>query len=214
MGDHLTVLLSSAVAIALTHTLMGPDHYIPFIVMARAGDWSRRKTYWITTLCGVGHVLSSVLLGLIGVALGIALGKLEEIESSRGALAAWGLILFGTGYGLWGLYRAWRRRGHPHPHPDQVVSMTPWILFTIFAFGPCEPLIPLLMFPAAEHSLWGVALVSAIFGAVTIATMLLMVALGVRGVSLLRWGWMERYTHALAGLVIAASGLAIQFLGL
>ena len=39
-------------------------------------------------------------------------------------------------------------------------SMTPWVLFTIFLFGPCEPLIPLLMYPAAKGNMWGVGLES------------------------------------------------------
>jgi nickel/cobalt transporter (NicO) family protein len=32
----------------------------------------------ITVLCGMGHVVSSVLLGLIGIALGMAVTKLKE----------------------------------------------------------------------------------------------------------------------------------------
>jgi sulfite exporter TauE/SafE len=38
--------------------------------------------------------------------------------------------------------------------------------------GPCEPLIPLLMYPASQHSLSGTILVAAVFSAVTIGTML------------------------------------------
>ncbi|HOD34406.1 MAG TPA: hypothetical protein PLR20_01590 [Syntrophales bacterium] len=29
---------------------------------------------------------------------------------------------------------------------------TPWVLFTIFVLGPSEPLIPVLMFPAARNA--------------------------------------------------------------
>jgi sulfite exporter TauE/SafE len=88
------------------------------------------------------------------------------------------------------------------------------VLFTIFVFGPCEPLIPVLMYPAATGSLWGVALVTIIFGSVTIATMLAVVLVASRGVSLVPMGRMERYSHALAGAAIALSGMAIVFLGL
>ncbi len=42
----------------------------------------------ITLLCGLGHIGSSVVLGLIGVALGLAVNKLEIVESVRGNLAA------------------------------------------------------------------------------------------------------------------------------
>ena len=35
------------------------------------------------------------------------------------------------------------------------VELTAWTLFTIFVFGPCEPLIPLLLYPAARSAWWG-----------------------------------------------------------
>jgi sulfite exporter TauE/SafE len=92
--------------------------------------------------------------------------------------------------------------------------MTPWILFTIFVFGPCEPLIPLVMYPAAQHSTIGVILVTAVFGIITIGTMLTIVMVSLWGINLLPIGKLERFTHALAGATICISGLAIVFLGL
>ena len=70
MPEELAVLSVTAASIALIHTLLGPDHYLPFIVMARARRWSMRKTACVTLLCGAGHVLSSVLLGGVGIAAG------------------------------------------------------------------------------------------------------------------------------------------------
>jgi nickel/cobalt exporter len=233
----MAILLLTAASIGFIHTLIGPDHYLPFIVMAKAGTWSLRKTTLVTALCGVGHVLGSVVLGMIGIAFGIALSKIEGMEAMRGNLAAWALIGFGLVYAIWGLRQGLRnkphvhlhshdnkpRHSHLHSHHDDHVhvhghghltSMTPWILFTIFVFGPCEPLIPLLMYPAAQSSFTGLLLVVAIFGAATIATMLAVVLLSVRGLSLLPMAGLQRYAHALAGAAILSSGLAIQFLGL
>ena len=62
MESTLFLLLVSAASIGFFHTIMGPDHYFPFIVMSRSGQWSSTKTIWVTILCGFGHVLSSVLL--------------------------------------------------------------------------------------------------------------------------------------------------------
>jgi sulfite exporter TauE/SafE len=95
---ELTVITITAASIGLLHTLLGPDHYLPFIVMARARKWSLAKTTCITAMCGAGHVLSSIVLGIIGIALGISINKLGAIESFRGGLAAWLLIAFGVGY--------------------------------------------------------------------------------------------------------------------
>ena len=43
-------LLAGTAAIAITHTLLGPDHYLPFVMMAHAGRWSRTKTAWVTAV--------------------------------------------------------------------------------------------------------------------------------------------------------------------
>ena len=64
-------LLFAAAAIAVTHTALGPDHYLPFIMLARSRGWSPARAALITAVCGVGHVISSLLLGGLGVALGI-----------------------------------------------------------------------------------------------------------------------------------------------
>ncbi len=234
---ELTVITITAASIGLLHTLLGPDHYLPFIVMARARKWSLAKTTCITAMCGAGHVLSSIVLGIIGIALGISINKLGAIESFRGGLAAWLLIAFGVGYFAWGVIRARKSRPHVHWHAhgdasmpihkhthskdhlhlhkgEKAKNLTPWILFTIFVFGPCEPLIPLLIYPAAKSSIFGLVLVTGVFCVVTIVTMLSIVILLSLGANLLPMGWLERYTHALAGATICLCGIAIRFLGL
>jgi sulfite exporter TauE/SafE len=237
MSREIVVLALTAASIGLIHTILGPDHYLPFIVMSRARRWPLSKTLLISFFCGLGHVLSSVVLGFLGIALGLAVARLQGFESLRGSLAAWLLIGFGFAYFVWGLWRAIRNKPHSHPHVHSAkeehehvhvhqedhahvhsrgksVSLTPWILFTIFVFGPCEPLIPLVMYPAAKHNLAGVILVTAAFGLTTISTMLALIALSSWGLSFLRLGRLERYVHALAGAMILISGLSVQFLGL
>ncbi|MBK8178804.1 MAG: hypothetical protein IPK67_07905 [Planctomycetes bacterium] len=126
LSDALTFnLLASAGLVAAAHTALGPDHTLPFVMLARARGWSLRRTLAITALCGAGHVLSSVLLGGIGVLIGISTGALQSLEGLRGDLAAWAMVLFGAAYGLWGLRQALRRGqgielhthgGLPHLH--------------------------------------------------------------------------------------------------
>jgi ABC-type nickel/cobalt efflux system permease component RcnA len=229
--------MATAASIGFIHTLFGPDHYLPFIVMSRSGKWSLSKTMIITILCGIGHVLGSVILGIIGIVLGIAVANLEVVESARGGLAAWMLIAFGLVYFVWGIRRAMRNKPHHHTHMHQDGMMhthehrhsdehlhihnksskkniTPWILFTIFLLGPCEPLIPLLMYPAAKEDFFGLVLVTSIFGLVTILTMLIIVLISSYSINLIPTSKIERYMHAIAGATIFLSGLAIQFLGL
>ncbi|OPY82003.1 MAG: hypothetical protein A4E65_00931 [Syntrophorhabdus sp. PtaU1.Bin153] len=237
MPNELAILLVTAASIGFLHTLMGPDHYIPFVAMAHARKWSSLKTFCITALCGLGHIAGSVFLGIIGIALGIAVTKLEFIESFRGNLAAWALIAFGLVYFAWGVCKASRNQPHQHPHvhgdgnlhvhqhvhteehvhvhqTDGKAAITPWILFTIFVFGPCEPLIPILMYPAAKNSIWDLVLVTSVFGGTTILTMIGTVFVSRLGMHLLPIARFDRYNHALAGATIFFCGIAIQFLGL
>ncbi len=230
--NELAVLCATAATIGIVHTVLGPDHYLPFVAMARARGWSTTKTATVTTLCGVGHVLGSVFLGFLGIALGVAVGHLEGFESVRGDIAAWMLVAFGLAYTVWGIRRALRNRPHTHshlhadgtehdhthshasdhlhPHDQPKVSITPWILFTVFLFGPCEPLIPILMYPAATHNTAAVALVAIIFSIATIGTMLIIVMTLNAGAERLPTASLERWTHALAGATILACGIAIH----
>jgi len=219
MTPELTALVVTAATIGFVHTVLGPDHYLPFVAMAQARSWSRAWTVIITVLCGIGHVASSVVLGLIGVALGVAVSKLEAVEAVRGDLAAWALIAFGLVYFVWGLRRAARNAAHTHlggkhghvHEPDKKTSITPWVLFTVFVLGPCEPLIPILMYPAAQSSTMGMLLVAGVFSLVTISTMVAAVLVLSHGIKFVPLRGLERYAHALAGFVILLCGVAIQF---
>ncbi len=240
----LTVLLATAAFVGFFHTITGPDHYVPFLAMARIGRWSLGKTIAITLACGVGHVFGSVVIGVVGIGAGLAVGGLEVFEGIRGQLAGWLLLGFGLAYLAWGIRRAIRNQPHTHDHShvdgtfhshthahtdahahphgqrgslryhtadERAGSMTPWVLFTIFVFGPCEPLIPILMYPAAKLSLWGVVLVTLVFAVCTLATMTTVVVLGHLGLTRLSLAGLDRYAHAVAGFAIAACGAAIQF---
>ena len=236
MSQDLALLTITAASVGFLHTILGPDHYIPFIAMSKARDWSIKKTVLITSACGIGHVLSSVVIGLIGIGFGVAVSELEIIESTRGEIAGWLLIGFGLAYLIWGLKKAFKNKPHAHihlhengtmhlhehthqkehvhPHQEEKKSITPWVLFTIFVFGPCEALIPILMYPAATKSVSGLILVTSVFGITTVLTMLFIISISLYGISLFNVRKLERYTHALAGGMILLCGLAINFLSL
>jgi ABC-type nickel/cobalt efflux system permease component RcnA len=233
MTTELLILTGTAASVGFAHTILGPDHYLPFIFMAKARKWSNAKTAWITAACGIGHVGSSIVIGIIGIVFGFTMAKLELIEGVRGSIAAWGFTIFGLVYMIWGIWRAVKNKPHKHfhIHKDGTVhehdhshsdqhdhihnkNITPWVLFTIFVLGPCEAMIPLLLFPASEKNYTGLIVVAIVFGLVTILTMLAVVMLSVYGLSFAYFGKMERYTHAIAGAIVLLSGIGILWLGL
>ncbi len=237
MAPEVSMLIVTAASIAFVHTLLGPDHYLPFVALAKARRWSLVKTLRITLYCGAGHLVGSVMLGMLGILLGIQLSSLTWLEGVRGNLAAWLLIGAGIAYTVWGLRHALRKQTHTHWHqhettvhkhqhthdishahihakPEKPTSLAPWVVFIIFILGPCEPLIPLLMYPAAKDNLSGVLAVTLVFGLVTLLTMMLAVAIALKGLKSLPTQKLEPYGHAIAGSTLLFCGVGIVALGL
>jgi nickel/cobalt transporter (NicO) family protein len=277
MPYDVLMLILTAVPVGFLHTLMGPDHYIPFVAMARARNWSITKTLWITAGCGVGHVLSAVAIGMVGIMVGFSFMKFKFIDSWRGEIAAWLLISFGLVYFIWGLRNALHNKRHSHSHffhrhfnhdhevecsntsganntaeddtsdsaegskshhhhhqhthnhtqtcahthahththtPAPRRELTPWVLFIIFILGPCEALLPLMMYPAINSSKLNVFLVCLIFSVTTIITMLLAVSASLYGMRFIKINFWGKYGSATAGAIICGLGLGIKFLGL
>ena len=231
------ILLGTAASIGLLHTVIGVDHTLPFVVLARSQRWGLRKLWLVTGLCGIGHVLSSVVIGAIGIGAGVGVERVTHWDTSRGGVAAWLLVSFGIAYAIWGIYRSQRGSSHTHPHVHEdgtthvhehdhlgrhlhvhgertVKSLTVMGLMVVLVLGPCEPLIPLLAAPAFAQDWAAVAAILVAFGGVTVAAMLALVTVGWYG---MRWSGLqhlERHMHTFAGVAIAASGLAITWLGI
>ena len=216
MEEPLLILLGTAFTLGFVHTIFGPDHYLPFVMLSEARNWSHRRTVGITLLSGFGHVLGSVALGFIGIAAGLSISHVKGTEALRGDIASWSLMAFGLLYALISAWRLYRNPNHTHTHanPDKSGKTTPWVIFLIFVFGPCEPLIPLLMYPAAQENLVHVAAVAGAFSLTTVLTMIAAVMLLKLGFGRITIKPLQRYAHILAGAVIFLSGAAIVFLGL
>ena len=258
-------IFASVATVALVHTIVGVDHYLPFIVLSRAEGWSLRRTLMWTGICGLGHIASSIVLALLAGVLGWAIGDIRAVDGVRGDLAAYALLAFGIGYLIVAL-----RRGHHHHHlaaehshaglephthdhahehglehqhehglehhhehgrehdhehglehhhepatrtaesaAPSARKTTLWALLIIFVLGPCEPLIPLLLAPALTHDLAAGLSVIMLFGGITLAAMLGMVALSYVGLRSLRLERFERWAHPLAGAAVALSGILI-----
>jgi len=225
------ILLGTAVSIAAIHTLIGVDHYVPFIALSKANNWTFKKTVYVVLLCGFGHVLGSVILGFAGVALSAGITSLVDIEDKRGTIATYVLIAFGLIYTIYGIKLALKNKTHTHvgqngqtiihththdeaehQHNSKKPGNIFWGLFIFFVLGPCEPLIPLLMYPAATMNVFTLVLVTVSFSVVTIGVMLLMTILGVKGFQLFKFNKLERYAHALAGSAILICGLSVLLL--
>jgi len=207
-------LTISAISVAFFHAL-APDHWMPFVAMAKGSRWPMKKLVWISTLAGIGHVTTSLLLGLLGLWAGLALHRMKGTEVWRENAGIWLLIGFGVAYALWGFKHA--QHHHPHISVEEAVKTYAkrrvWMLVAIIAFGPCEPLIP-LMFLAANKGIPTVLAISLVFSVVTVAMVVGQSCLSYSGVRLIKAPWMDQYAHAMAGVAIVVTAIAVMVIGI
>lgn len=212
----ISALLLAAASIGIVHTIIEPHHYLPFAALSKSNGWSVLRTLMYAFFCGLGHALSSVLVGMAGLALGAGLGAVEAANLARGEIVKWMFLAFAVAYTLYGLKNAFERKIHMHPdgsfHKDEscckhktsgASSAAFWTLFLIFALGPCEVLIPLVMPPAANSDWAGVFSVAITFSAASIITMLAMVSALLAGMKMVPTkADLSRYAGLFTGIVL------------
>ena len=217
----LTALIFAAASLGFAHTIVGPGHYLPFASLAKFGNWSYFRTMCAVFACGFAHVLSSLAIGAAGLALGAGVGALERVEGSRADIVKWVFLAFAAAYLAFALRSAFRNGADSRPSSEEPGGAgghricegagarrgdrtTFWVLFAIFAFGPCEVLIPLVMYPAASFDWLGVLAVAVAFSAATLITMLAAVSALFFGLKGVNTGGLERWGNAITGLVFLA----------
>ena len=211
----LVALWLSAAGVACIHTLAGPDHYLPFIAIAKSRGYGLGKTLLWTALCGVGHIGSALLIAAVFsvFAKWLAAENFEWLQENQSDLAAYLLIGIGAAYLLHSLRHRWLHRhaeGREHLHSlrQNGNSITIWVVFIVFILGPCEALFPVLT-AATVMGTGAVVSSTLIFSGITIATMLAAVAAGMLGLRAFHSHSLQNYAHEIAGATIAACGIAI-----
>ena len=87
-------LLLAAAGVGVGHAVM-PDHWMPLAVLSRTRRYSLRRVARLSTLAGLAHVVVSVVLGAVIVAVGLQVrGSVESAQSSivGSLLIATGLV--------------------------------------------------------------------------------------------------------------------------
>ncbi|MGD8375746.1 MAG: hypothetical protein PVF68_06360 [Acidobacteriota bacterium] len=229
MGETTYLLVVTAGATALFHTLI-PDHWLPFVLVARSQGWSLRKTFLTTMLSAIFHVTLSLGLGILAVFLGreFVLSVGEGLER----LAGIGLLFFGLVYTLFFLVGGGRHQhyfpGHGEHHPvedygGQESGPSPRHIFSrhlgnrnlgavtlavVVGLNPCVLAIP-LMFGTIADGGWSIFWVGTSFAVTSIAVLVAATTLGYRGIHRIRLGFLDRYGEVLSGLIIALLGVVL-----
>jgi len=114
----LWALLAATFTLAATHTV-SPDHWFPFVMVGRANKWKISWVLALAALAGIGHVGTSVAIGLIGVFAekGVSKDIAEVLENATPLL----LIIFGFGYAAYAYYKQ-RVGAHGHSHGIPIIN--------------------------------------------------------------------------------------------
>jgi hypothetical protein len=200
-------ILAGAFLVSAAHAIL-PDHWLPMILISRAERWTQAETLWITALVTIPHMVSTILLGILVGLIGFRLSSTYEALMEIIAPAMFVLI------GLIYVGRNYRTDGHHHHGADlsslgdrskkAVVTFMATALF----FSPCVPMGSYFFIVGAE-GLANLFLVSVIYIVVTLGVLLLMVALGRKGVERIHWHFLEHNENLITGIVFILLGLFV-----
>ncbi len=112
MSSTTPALLAAAAGVGFGHAIL-PDHWVPLAVLGRTRRYPLSKVARISGLAGVAHVLVSILLG--GVVIAIGLQFRSQIQSAQDTII--GCVLIATGLGF--IVLELTGRGHHHDHDHQ-----------------------------------------------------------------------------------------------
>src|SRR5437764_234250 len=106
-------LLAAAAGVGFGHAVL-PDHWVPLAVVGRTQRYPLSKVARLSGLAGVAHVLVSIVLGAVIIAVGLQFRS--SVEHAQDAII--GSLLIATGVGFLVLELSGHGHGHDHDHGD------------------------------------------------------------------------------------------------
>lgn len=224
-------LLAAAAGVGFGHAIL-PDHWVPLAVLGRTRRYSLSRVARLSGLAGVAHVLVSILLG--GVIIAIGLQFRSAIQSAENTIV--GSLLIATGVGfviveLLGLGHGHSHaHDHDHEHPDpecsdqhephehdqhddrQRTGRISALAAVMVPFGaaasPDLTILPVFLAAATVGVATAIGSL-AIFAAVTIGTIVGLTLAAARGGYEIRGVWLERWGNFFTAMVLVIIGVLV-----
>ena len=201
-------LLGGGFAAAFLHAAL-PTHWLPFVLVGRAQRWSLAKNLLAVGAAGLAHIASTVVVGSLIVAAGMALD--EVIAGLMPHLSAVLLFGFGGFYLIKSVIRRPVMAGGPAldlAEPTVSHGAAFWGLVAVMALSPGEVLLPIYM-SSAQEGVGALALLTLAFALGTILGMTTFTTLARAGASVLKLERWARYEGAILGVALIAIGLLV-----
>lgn len=231
MTGDATALLAASAGVAFGHAIL-PDHWVPLAVLGRTRRYPLGRVARLASLAGIGHVVTSLLLGAVIVVVGLQFES--QVQGAQDAII--GAVLIATGIGFVVLELSGRGHAHEHDHhahadphadraqdhPDDHVhgaggqppsAMAPGrgrnlaAVMVPFGAAASPDLTILPVFLAASTAGVATAVGSlTIFATVTIVTIVGLTVLAARSGYEVRGEWLERWGNAITAVVLIVIG--------
>lgn len=201
----------TGLTVAVLHASL-PTHWLPFVLAARTQKWSYKKTFSILMIAGLGHVVTTTLLGALVVWFGV------EIHERYGfilvSVAASGVFLFGA-YNIFQHFRGHKHshcdNTHPHHHDFNSTASDGWAvlsLLSLLTFSPCESFLP--VYVSAWPLGWmGFGILSLVLGVGTLLAMTVFMTIVYFGYAKLKLHWLENNEKLIFGIMLLLLSLMI-----
>jgi nickel/cobalt exporter len=206
-------LLAAAAGVGFGHAIL-PDHWVPLAVLGRTRRYPLSRVARLSGLAGVAHVLVSIILGAVIIAVGLQFRS--SVEHAQDTIIGCILIATGIGFLLLELTGHGHHHDHEHhdhehghnyahPHPGGLAAvMVPFGA----AASPDLTILPVFLAATTAGVATAVGAV-VIFAAVTIGTIMGLTLAAARGGYQIRGEWLERWGNLFTAGVLAAIGVLV-----
>ncbi|TLU97361.1 hypothetical protein [Dyadobacter luticola] len=203
-------IIFGSIALSVIHALI-PSHWLPFVTIGKAQGWGLGQILRTTLLAGAAHTLSTTIFGLLASFAGFQLAENQHIIAQR-VVPLLLLVL-----GIWFIMQ--HLRGDEHRHIDEKIvkgksyKQLVFSLVTVMFLSPCFE-ISAYFLSAGTMGWMSVATIIIIYNILTIAGMLVMVALANHGINRLKVHWLNHNEQLITGLTLCCLAIFNFFIEL
>lgn len=226
-------LLAAAAGVGFGHAIL-PDHWVPLAVLGRTRRYPLSRVARLSGLAGVAHVLVSIVLGAVIIAVGLQFRS--TIQNAQDTII--GCILIATGFGFLVLEISGHGHSHEHEHEDEhggehghdhhdhdhddhdhdhdhdeparrgIQGLAAVMVPFGAAASPDLTILPVFLAAATAGAATAIGCL-VIFAAVTIGTIVGLTLAATRGGYEIRGQWLERWGNVFTALVLVVIGALI-----
>jgi nickel/cobalt transporter (NicO) family protein len=233
MSATTPALFAAAAGVGFGHAIL-PDHWVPLAVLGRSRRYPLSRVARLSGLAGVAHVLLSIVLGAVIIAIGLRFRS--SIQSAQDTII--GCLLIATGLGFIVFELTGHGHGHNpdgqghhhhhhgdddddgHGHDDDhddgenlherrgVRGLAAVMVPFGAAASPDLTILPVFLAATTVGVATAIGSV-VIFAAVTIGTIVGLTLTAVTGGYQIRGEWLERWGNAITAFVLVLVGLLV-----